>query len=203
MIRAGSTCWRLASRTAGALALLLALAGPARATQDAWPALFDVTGVAVGDVLHVRAGPGVAHAAIGALARDAAGVEVIAPDASARWGRVNLAEGAGWVSMRHLARRPGQWAGAFPEVSACFGTEPFWQLRIDGDAVAWSTPEGDAAGRVTGRLGSVARRDRHGLVAVLDGAPLTGVISAEACSDGMSDRVHGGDVLSGCCTLVP
>lgn len=194
-----------------ALALLLALAGPVQAAQDAWPALHDVTGVAADDVLHVRAGPSAGAPAIGALAPDAAGVEVIAVDEALDWGRVNVREGSGWVSMRHLARRPGQVVGSFPPIAACFGTEPFWTLRLDGEAATWSTPEGEVAGRVTARLASSARRDRHGLVADAGGVPLTGVIAAEACSDGMSDRLYGlafdavfgGEVLSGCCSLAP
>ncbi len=58
---------------------------------------------------------------------------------------------------------------------------------------------------------SAARRDRHGLVAVIDDVPLSGIIAARQCSDGMSDReyglsldaIFGEQVLSGCCTLAP
>ncbi|MEM7487835.1 MAG: peptide-binding protein [Pseudomonadota bacterium] len=191
-----------------ALALGLA-AGPAAATQDAWPALHDVTGVASNDTLNVRADPSADAQIVGALPHDTRGVEVIRPDDQQGWGLVNLGEGTGWVSLRFLARRPGQWQGAFPPLAACFGTEPFWTLRLDGDAVTFATPEDEAAGTVTARLGSSARRDRHGLRARIGERPLSSIVAARACSDGMSDRAYGlafdallGDeVLSGCCTL--
>ncbi|WGH80309.1 COG3650 family protein [Jannaschia ovalis] len=192
-----------------ALLLWLWLAAPALATQDGWPALFDVIGVAADDVLNLRAAPGPSARVVGRLAPDATGIEVIRPDARQRWGLVNTGEGTAWVSLRYLARRPGQWDRAFPQVASCFGTEPFWTLAIDGDAARMSTPERVVAGRVTARLGSANRRDRFGLTADLGGAPLSGVIANRACNDGMSDREYGlavdaifeGAVLSGCCTL--
>lgn len=196
----------------GALIVLVAwLAGPAAATQDAWPALFDVAGVAADDVLNVRASPSAEAAIVAVLAPDATGVEVIRPDPREGWGLINTTEGTGWVSLRYLARRPGQYSGAFPPLEQCFGTEPFWRLELgDGDAAGFSTPDDAVAGRVTGRLAALARRDRHGLTARFDdGREMSGVISWRACSDGMSDRDYGlgfdailGEVLwSGCCSL--
>lgn len=193
------------------LTVLFLLAGPAHATQDAWPALYDVTGVGAGDVLNVREGPSARTRAIGSLSSDARGVEILERDEPTGWGRVNLPEGPGWVSMRYLSRRPGQWAGAFPPVAACFGTEPFWRLELEGEAATWSVPGGEVRGQVEGRLSSAARRDRYGLVLALGEGRLAGVIAARACSDGMSDRLYGlafdavwgDDVFSGCCTLAP
>lgn len=62
-----------------------------------------------------------------------------------------------------------------------------------------------------GNAGRLARPVRHGLVAVIDNVPLSGIIAARQCSDGMSDReyglsldaIFGEQVLSGCCTLAP
>ncbi len=194
-----------------ALGLLAALALPVGGAAEGLPALHDVTGAAAGDGLHVHAEPDAATPVLGTLAPGTAGVEVVATDATGRWGQVNAGEAAGWAALGRLVRRVGPEDGAFPAVAACFGTEPFWQLRLEGKAAIWSEPGREAAGRVVSRLSSIARPDRHGLVAELEGALLTGVIATRPCSDGMSDRayglafdaVHSGAVLSGCCSLAP
>lgn len=199
----------LLRRAMRALPFWLALALPSHATQDAWPALHDVAGVEADDVLNVRAAPDAAAPIIGALSSERTGVEVIRLDDDAEWALINLSEGTGWVSIGFLARHPGQWQGAFPLISACFGTEPFWTLSVDGNAALLSTPEGEDAGQIVARVSSAGRRDRHGLVARIGNVPLTGIVSARSCSDGMSDRqwglafdaILGDDVLSGCCTL--
>ncbi len=192
------------------IALLLLVATPALATQDGWPALYDVTGVAADDVLNIRAEPDASSPIVGTYAPDATGIEVVRPNERQDWGLVNTAESTGWVSLAYLQRHPGQWAGAFPRLARCFGTEPFWTLAMDGDAATLSTPETSQEGVVVARLGSLNRRDRHGLrVALPEGRWIEGVVSAEACSDGMSDRAFGlgfdalgaDGVLSGCCSL--
>jgi hypothetical protein len=88
---------------ASAFAALHALAGEA-----SLPALFDVTGVASGDVLNLRAEPSAQATIIGSFPADATGIEVIATDSSGRWGQVNAVERAGWASLAYLARQPGQ-----------------------------------------------------------------------------------------------
>ena len=189
--------------------ILVLLAAPALATQDGWPALHDVTGVAADDVLNVRAAPHGSAAIVGALAPDAAGVEVIRSSDDHRWGLVNAGEGTGWVSLTFMARRPGQWFGSTPALASCFGTEPFWTLGFEseGDAVTWATPEETRAGRLLSRPAPSNDRRRHGLVLALDGLRVASV-RTETCGDGMSDREYGiaidviGErVLSGCCTL--
>ncbi|UWQ18301.1 COG3650 family protein [Jannaschia sp. M317] len=194
--------------------ILIWLAWPALATQDAWPALHDVTGVAGDDVLNIRATPDANAPIVGTLAPDARNVEVVRPNDPLTWGVVNTAEGMGWVSLRFLQRQPAQYQGAFPILGRCLGTEPFWTLALIGDTATFSTPESEEQGTVLARLGSLNRRDRHGLRLSLNdgskgGEALDGVIRWEACSDFMSDREYGlsydmirGDaVLSGCCTL--
>lgn len=170
-----------------------------------------MTGVAAGDVLAVRAAADVGAAVIGTLAADARAVEVVRPDPQGAWGLVNLGAESGWASLRFLARRPGQGAGDFPPVAACFGTEPFWTLSPRDDGVLWSTPGRTATGTTPDRLVSRSRPGRYGLLTAIDGVPLSAVLAARSCSDGMSDRafglafdaVFGADVLSGCCTLAP
>jgi uncharacterized membrane protein len=201
-------------------ALLLVLwAGSAAATQDRWPALYDVTGVAASDVLNIREAPEASAAIIGSLAPDAKGVELVRPNDRETWALVNTREGSGWVSLRFLARQPGQWVGSVPERALCTGTEPFWSLEIAGGALTYATPEDEGA---PARIDSVEEsrniRGRHLLAATIarSGGPavdLLALLSNEACSDGMSDRAYGyrldlvlrgqdGTTLqSGCCAL--
>ena len=197
------------------LALLLwaSLALPAFATQDGWPAIHDVTGVAADDVLNIRERPDAASPVVGQLAPDAT-VEVIRANERLTWGLVNAGERPGWVSLRYLARRPGQWDGAFPEIASCVGTEPFWSLQREGDAIAFSTPDSASGYMITARSGSANRRDRFHIIAEGAVGTAVAILRTEACSDGMSDRAFGISVdlllgigpearqLSGCCTLL-
>lgn len=198
-----------------AVALLLCLAVPAFATQDRWPALFDVTGVAGDDVLNIRTGPDPASERIGSYAPSARDIEVIAPNERQTWGMVNVDGRVGWVSLRYLQRQPGQWLGAPIGNVRCVGTEPFWSLTRRGDAVTWSTPEGEADGSVTVTLDTIARRTTRGFVYAMAGDRGHVILELAACSDGMSDRAFGisaavtrnldgaPELFAGCCSLQP
>lgn len=199
------------------LALLLLLAGGA-AAEPVLPSLYDVTGVGATDVLNVRSGPGTGSPVIGTLAPDARGVEIVAIDPTGRWGQHNLREGAGWSSLRFLAEQPDVWTpGALPPGLSCLGTEPFWNLRTENDALVLEIPE--------------VRRDLAPLTALDTGIPgdvrralfasdartrVTATIAPQSCSDGMSDRAFalGAMVvleeeaaepmlLTGCCSIAP
>jgi len=196
------------------LMLWAAFALPAQATQDGWPALHDVAGVSSGDVLNIRERPDASSPIMGKFAADAEGIEVIRPNERQTWGLVNVGERTGWVSLRYLERRPHQWDGAFPEVASCYGTEPFWSLRRDGDMLTYSTPDVEALDfPIVSRSGSANRRGSFHMIAEGPGGPVVVLLRTEACSDGMSDRSFGisieflleieSDVshLSGCCTL--
>jgi uncharacterized membrane protein len=187
---------------------------PAFATQDGWPAIHDVTGVSANDVLNIRERPDASSPVIGWLAPDATGVEVIRANPRLTWGLVNTGERTGWVSLRYLARRSGQWDGAFPEVAACYGTEPFWGLRRMGDILTYSDPDTEAQElRAVSRSGSTSRRDSFHMIAEGPDGPVVAFLRTESCGDGMSDREFGISVqlllgigaevrhLSGCCTL--
>ena len=203
------------------LALCLTLlAAPALATQDRWPALFDVTGVATDDVLNIRRTPAADGELLGSFPADARDIEVLRPDDRETWGMVNLGDTTGWVSLSYLARQPGQWYGSAPERSYCSGTEPFWSLTRDGEGAIYATPDGPLQ---TGRVDSVSRSQnhpgRHALTLIFSrdegGKYLDGVLllSNQSCTDGMSDRaygfradvilgnIEGFDLLSGCCSL--
>ena len=198
------------------LILLLCLAAPAQATQDQWPALFDVSGVAADDVLNIRAGPSADSEIVGTLAHDARGVEIVRPNDRHTWGMVNTGEGTGWVSLAYVTRGPGQWYGAEITRAFCSGTEPFWSFDIDGTSAAWSTPETTATGQVLDRAFSMSRRDEQGATFRLnDGEDGVALLRLASCNDGMSDRefgiavsiVKGGTegptLYSGCCSLSP
>lgn len=193
------------------LALLFTLAAaPVFATQDGWPALHDVTGVADNDVLNIRAAPDTSSEIIGTLAPDARNIEVIEPTDDLTWGRIATGEGMGWVSLAYLMRQPGQWDGRFPDITICTGTEPFWSLtrkdtvyafdRLDqppiSASVEWETGALNHRGRLSFRAGD-----------------LVGVLSNEICNDGMSELEYGWELnlielgegahYQGCCSIRP
>lgn len=192
------------------LALILALlAGSAAA--DSLPALYDVTGVAAGDVLNIRAEGKAEAAVVGTLPPDATAVEVV--EESGNWGLVNTGEGSGWVNLRFMARQPGPDWFALETPLRCLGTEPFWSLGIEpatGVAV-YSTPEGgDRFTTVTARWPGTPY-SASAAIALPEGFA---VLTGGYCSDGMSDRAFGiradlfltGDPaarMAGCCTLAP
>lgn len=209
------------------LAVLLLLAGPAQATQDAFPALYDVVGVASDDVLNIRSGPGAEFEVIGTLAPDAEGVEVIAPNDRFTWAQINSGEGTGWISMSFVVPQPGQWDGSMPEIRQCFGTEPFWSLTYAPPAITLSMPDEETReGLISSLYASNSHRGRFAYTGAFFPTE-TGVLDIhlslrrEACNDGMSDRAYGigVDILltpsvdlgnsamhglySGCCSLTP
>ena len=207
------------------LCLLIAMAAPAYATQDGWPALYNVSGVAADDVLNIRSAPGTSGNVIGSIAADAENIEVMRDnDGRGTWGLVNTSEGTGWVSLAFMARQPNQWAGQMPDIRQCFGTEPFWSLTHSGATVTLTTPEGPTrTGLVSGRFRSGNRIDRfvyNGSFFPIDDniVDITLLIRTESCSDGMSDRAYGLTVdmflsggtdpepvglYSGCCSIAP
>ncbi|MBK4217624.1 SH3 domain-containing protein [Paracoccus caeni] len=188
------------------------LAGPALATQEyILPTLFDVTNVASDDVLNVRAEPDGSAAIIGTLAPDAKGVEVI--EEAVGWGRVNTGEGSGWVSMRYLNYRTDVWEpGALPADFRCLGTEPFWDLKVEGENLVLSDPDQPVSQPLEAVLDTGIFRDPTRAIL---GGTLTVLATPEICSDGMSDRlfglratvIHRGEgeawMLNGCCLIEP
>ncbi|MCZ0961297.1 COG3650 family protein [Paracoccus benzoatiresistens] len=194
------------------LALMLALASPAAATQEyILPTLFDVAGVAADDVLNIRADPNPTAPVIGTLAPDATRIEVV--EERRGWVRVNTGEGSGWVNSRFLTYRTDVWnEGALPQGWQCFGTEPFWAFIPQGDSVVLGGPDTpNDMRKVQSVLSTGVFRDPTRAV-VAEGMTL--VSTPQLCSDGMSDRLFGlraelviqGNqprMLSGCCSIQP
>lgn len=197
------------------LAVLVLALWPGLLVAQSFPALYDVTGVASDDVLNIRTGPAASHPIIGALSYHATDVEVIGLSDTGTWGLVNVEDRAGWVSMRFLRRQAGQDGWAFPASTTCFGTEPFWDVRLrPGNPV-----EFNRAGEPTdyyafrSQSQSVNRLDRYSFLADRAGTAMIGVMSRQSCNDGMSDREYGlslelliwrgagFDHVSGCCSL--
>ncbi|MFD1342659.1 SH3 domain-containing protein [Litorisediminicola beolgyonensis] len=202
------------------LICLACLTGPAAATQDQWPALFDVAGVAADDVLNIRAEPSASAPIVGTLAPDAVDIEVIRPNPRELWGLVNVEDGTGWVSLSYLRRQPGQYLGALLEPRTCVGTEPFWSLSLtDAARVTYEVAADQTVleGTVPGRFRSANRRDVEALsLTFFDGTTGTAFLRLDQCSDGMSDRAFGISIdlllkhperpvtpslVSGCCSL--
>ncbi len=203
------------------LILLMLFASPAWATQDRWPALFDVQGVAPDDVLNIRQAPAANAPIIGWLGEDATGIELIRPNDSMTWALVNTAETSGWVSLSYMSRQPGQWIGTPLTVRQCFGTEPFWSLLFDGDAVTYAIPGSTpVTGHITARLAGTGLLDVKAFLLDFDATDqpdlpqsANAIVSLRACSDGMSGRAYGirmdailqtsggPQLFSGCCSL--
>lgn len=211
-------------RAAAALLWLAAAVLPAAAQE--FPALYSVAGVAADDVLNIRSTPSASAEIIGTLAPDQAGVEVVAADSSGAWGLVNSGERSGWAALRFLTQEPrDDWRKRQKQALNCFGTEPFWSLALD-ETPNLTTPGGpeipfvllarEPGSNHSGKSGFHAIRRDDGNISNTEPLTLSGTLTAQQCSDGMSDRSFGIsidllqlrgagqlDVLSGCCSLVP
>ncbi|MCE8507343.1 SH3 domain-containing protein [Ruegeria pomeroyi] len=187
-------------------ALLLVLAAPLAA--DPVPALFDVTGVAADDVLNVRAEPLASSGVIGTLAPDAVGVEVVELTFGADWGRVNVNEMSGWVSMRYMQRQPDAAEVWMTPRFVCSGTEPFWSLTVEQGVGAQFQILGEAEQALPAGLlkPGAGVNDRYALTLGQNVA----ILRQMQCHDGMSDRAYGldvglmlnGSLFADCCTLL-
>ena len=183
-------------------------------TQE-YPALFNVTDVPHGDVLNVRAGPGVDHPIIATLARDATGVEAVGTNGTGRWARVSMGESSGWVSTQFLTRTGSDWNQGLPAPLYCSGTEPFWGYeRLIGGG-NWSDFEVQNQPYAEVWSGPASGRGPSMFAMELDSgtSSMTAFVRRGICSDGMSDRDYGliaqfvrrtSDqtvLLDGCCSL--
>ncbi|MFW2588518.1 SH3 domain-containing protein [Sagittula sp. SSi028] len=195
------------------LALILMVLGFGQgAMAQTYPALHDVSGVGAGDMLNVRAGPGVGNPVIGRLAPDQTGVEVLGTEGN--WALINIDERTGWTSLRFLNRRAD---GDLPNTqrAICSGTEPFWSLDIrQGQTAELRTPDTAIVDTYTVGLfqGAHMGAGKYVLRGVGGAREIAVVVTHAACTDGMSDRAYGldatvivtgrqGPSYSGCCSL--
>ena len=197
-------------------AFALGLALPLRAGEALLPAYFDVVGVAENDVLFLREKPDAASPVLGQLSPHRRNVEIVGLSEDGKWGQLTEGEGNAWVTMRYLKRVPGQADEALPEKLSCFGSEPFWVLRLNGESSAFDELDGKEvplspvwSGKAEGQPPTEFGLTLKGA----DGAQVHAVIGRGLCSDGMSERTYGYSIrailsgslgkrmMSGCCTL--
>lgn len=202
-------------RAASALIFVTALAAPfAGASAEDFPALYSVTKVEKSDRLNLRERPDAKSTVVGALAPDAEDIEVTELSRDGTWGRVNSDDRAAWVAMRFLTRQEGPpwWDASVP--LSCYGTEPFWGLKLAEGEARFDSPDGPEP-----PLSVTARAEPKSSVS--GGPAMLGlrfgegfaIIQSKSCSDGMSDRANGLTIdlfrptaeglsgFSGCCAL--
>lgn len=75
-----------------------------------------------------------------------------------------------------------------PAQFIAFGNEPFWSVRVDGQALHWSSPDNLDGLDFVARVEAMDNGRRY--AGELEGAAVTLSISAGPCSDGMSDALH-------------
>lgn len=85
-----------------------------------------------------------------------------------------------------VKRAPGQENVDPLQVFRAFGTEPFWNVNVEGDTLTYTTPENQAGVEMHGM-----RRGIDGGVEIDgsdDGISFALTVKAGECSDGMSDN---------------
>lgn len=201
------------------MAVLIVVTGPVAAEdllpRPTFPSYHRVVGVAANDVLNIRLEPNAKSPIAGSFAPDDSSIEVI--DISKGWGRVIAGESNGWVRMKYLAESPiTTIAGTrVPEAIQCFGAEPFWDLTaLGGDRMVFSDINAQRTEFSITNATSVSARQTMDVVWMRSvNATAAAFFNRQYCSDGMSDRLYGQQVLfsitangqvlgfEGCCML--
>ena len=196
---------------------MLATGATSAEPLENWPRLFNVSGVAANDRLNVRRRPDASSSIIGALQHDATSIEVIRSSEDGRWARVNLNEEAGWVNLQFLTENGPAVAAERPEPVLCYGTEPFWAFSDrTPEQFKFQFPEADPLFFRPAAMGpSQNHSGRYFVTGANDEMTFGGILRAEICSDGMSDREFGISIdlvfsgqagstfVSGCCSVAP
>lgn len=194
--------------------LLNAMPAPVWASD--YPALFHVVDVAADDRLNIRAAPSSDAAVIGALAPDAAYVQIEAQDATGRWAQVSAGEaGMGWVFARYLQAVPGATFPDWPYLQ-CSGSEALWSSRFaDGQGVIYRDGY-DGMGRhlPSGPIKSAHDNPRAKAIMATDGSlHVSAMVQRGRCQSTMVDTFTGIEAVVfvtgeqqqmyyGCCRLM-
>lgn len=199
--------------------LCLAFLWPSLAMAQAFPALYDVTGVASDDVLNIRNSANEAAEISGSLPPDTKGVEVLGLSPDGKWALVNGAQASGYVALRFLVAEGGDWLDLQKPIH-CVGTEPFWGLSYDPvkKVALFSGADGSAKAQAVQTLwpGTPINNVAAIGLAGVEGQTML-VLKGAACSDGMSDTafaitadlfLHAATGKSpvnytGCCSISP
>lgn len=198
-------------------ALILALttivvALPMMAVAQAFPASFQVTGLAKDESLNIRAMPDAESESLGQIGPFAIAIEVLNLSDDGKWGRIGLPEGNGWIAMRYLEPTPALDPFKVPRPISCFGTEPFWSVSLYPQGAEYNSPD---TGAVPMEVTAEAVSPKGYLFHLQEGPTLerTLIVARGQCNDGMSDRdfgfsTHmflespdGNATYAGCCTL--
>ncbi len=168
------------------------------------------------EIVYLRRRPDAGSEIVGQLPPNRRNVEIVALSEDGAWGLMAEGEGGAWAPMARLSLADGQDEERLPENLGCFGSEPFWILRMRGDEVAFDEIDGNEISMTPRWQGHAEGRPPQSYALVLDGADggtLNALIRREQCSDTMSDRPYGFSIdailggklgqrmLSGCCSL--
>ena len=85
-------------------------------------------------------------------------------------------------------RAPGQENADPLQIFRAFGTEPFWNVNVEGDTLTYTTPEDQAGVAMQGTRRAL--EEGVELSGNHDGKPFTLTVTAGLCNDGMSDNEY-------------
>ena len=170
---------------------------------------YAVTGVATDDVLNLRARPAQKASIVGALAPTT--TEITVERRSGHWAYVRYGDKAGWVDVRYLKPSQSLPCDRMPVPLDCFGTEPFWTIKLGAGSLRFDGMEKKAFSGAIAPVQTSRNESQVWLVRPKAG-PVARVIVrvARDCSDGMSEKIYpyavaaemrDGELLSGCCQL--
>lgn len=188
------------------------LALPSAALCQSFPAAYQVTGVAEGDVLNIRTAPSASAEKIGEIGPYGLNIEVLETTPDGTWGKVGVPEGNGWVAMRFLEATAPIDEYLVPRPLSCFGTEPFWSVSLYPRGAEFNSPD---TGAVPMSVLDESVSPEGYYVRLEEGPTLnrTLIVKKQKCSDGMSDREFGfatlmflqapdgNETFAGCCSL--
>ena len=111
--------------------------------------------------------------------------------------------GTGTETTGSTSTATGTGGSGVPGTFKAFGTEPFWDVAVDGDTLVYNRV-GEAERRLTASNSSDATATRY--TGDADGSAFTLTVTKGECSDGMSDETYqftaeftiGGETLKGC-----
>ena len=199
--------------------LQMASAGPSPAGDSPSGEIYAVTGVERDDVLNIRSRPEARAALIGAIPSDGTGIRLLGPTArvgQSTWREIEYQGMRGWVNARFLAAQPsGPDADGLEMDLHCLGTEPFWNIHIQGSRMELDRMGDKTSFAVSAPVASANHVNIWSMTFTNTATGADGVAFVEHtghCSDDMSDHLYeytlrarfGDDaVLSGCCNRKP
>ncbi|WP_428545583.1 SH3 domain-containing protein [Profundibacter sp.] len=175
------------------------------------PAVFSVINVAANDVLWVRNAPDEAAAPVTNLQPNAA--VTVLEFINNGWAKVTIGQNIGYVKASYLTQGGGVTTSSGMQLGLnCNGAEPFWNLQIATDWTMTYSAMGGSPQVSSLQLANPSPSGPYPFQ-LSDGGQLNGTLSAQICSDGMSDITYPWKILlnapmsgsmqalNGCCTL--